>query len=67
MNGNITLYLDQWGNRFTSRTVRELREQIGGGRISKMFRDKRDGSTVHVGYVVGAHWLTAFKPIELPA
>lgn len=65
MKGRHTLFLDQHGNRFYSRTLRELRAQIPG-RISKMYRDTRNG-TLHVGYVIGRHWLTAFQPVELPA
>jgi len=67
MRGKTTLYIDQWGNRFYSPTVKHLREQVGGGRISKMYRNKRDGRTVHVGYVIGCHWLTAYQPVELAA
>ena len=67
MNGQPILYVDQWGNRWRVRTVRELHKRIGGGRLSKMFRDKADGDTVHCGYVVGQHWCTAYRPIELPA
>ena len=64
MKGHLTLYLDQFGNRFYSRTVRGLRKQIPG-RLSKMYRDTTSG-TRHVGYVIGQHWLTAFQPVELP-
>lgn len=69
MNGKFTLYLDQWGNKFTASSVRELRGQIGmgGSRVSKMFREKQDGRTVHVGYVIGRHWLEAFQPVEVAA
>jgi len=67
MNGNLTLYRDQYGNTFKARTVRELRAVIGGGRISKMYVDKADGRTVHCGYVIGQHWLTAYQPVEIPA
>ena len=65
MKGQLTLFLDQYGNRFYSRTLRELRSQIPG-RLSKIYRDSKSG-TLHVGYVIGQHWLTAFQPIELPA
>jgi hypothetical protein len=65
MNGITMLYLDQWGNRFWAHSVRTLRERVGGGAVSKMYRDKADGSTVHVGYVVGQHWLTAYQPVEV--
>lgn len=69
MNGKLRLYIDQWGNRFYASTVKELREQIGmgGSRVSKMYVDKKDGRTVHVGYVVGRHWLSMFAPVEIEA
>lgn len=67
MKGKRTLYIDQWGNRFWANTVKELRNQIGmgGSRVSKMYRDKKDGRVVHVGYVIGQHWLTAFHSVEV--
>ena len=39
MNGTLMLYLDQYGNHFYARTVRELREKVGssGSRIAKMY------------------------------
>ena len=69
MNGKQTLYIDQWGNHWHSNTVKDLRSQIGmgGKKVSKIYRDKTDGSLVHVGYVVGKHWLTAYQPIERTA
>lgn len=69
MNGKQTLFIDQWGNRFWAKTVKALRAQIAGGgsRVGKMYRDKKDGRVVHVGYVIGEHWLTAYQPVEIPA
>lgn len=61
------LYIDQWGNRFWAATRRALVDQLGGGRVSIMYQDKRDGSTVLCGYVIGRHWLTAYVPFEVPA
>lgn len=68
MNGKPTLFLDQWGNFFRACTVKELRRQIGmgGSRVSKMYVDKKDGRSVHIGYVVGRHWLTAYQRVEEP-
>lgn len=65
MNGKQTLYLDQFGNRWWAKTVKELRSQIGmgGSRVSKIYIDKKDGRTAHVGYVIGRHWLEAFQPV----
>lgn len=66
MNGKPTLYIDQWRGHYWAKTVKELREQIGmgGGRVSKMYVDKKDGRSVHIGYCVGQHWLTAYQPVE---
>jgi hypothetical protein len=67
MNGKTVLYIDQWGSRYWARTIADLRAQIGmgGSRVSKMYVDKKDGSVAHVGYVVGQHWLTAYRPVEV--
>ena len=69
MRGKQTLYLDQWGNKWWAKTVTELADKLGYSRrsVSKMYCDKVDGSVVHVGYVVGKHWCTAYQPVELPA
>jgi hypothetical protein len=61
------LYIDQFGTRIWARTVKQLRERAGGGRVSKMYVHKLDGRTVHVGYVVGRHWFAAYAPVERPA
>ena len=57
MHGKNTLYLDQWGHKYWAKTVKELRAQIEGGgrRVSKLYRDKKDGSVVSIGYVVSIH------------
>ena len=69
MNGELMLYIDQWGTKFWAHTVKDLRDQIGmgGSRVSKMYQDTKGGASVHVGYVVGQHWLTAYKPVEKKA
>jgi hypothetical protein len=65
MKNKTTLFIDQWGNKFIAKTVKELRLQIsaGGSRISKMYCDTKTG-TKHVGYVIGKHWLTAYQRVE---
>ena len=59
------LFIDQYGNRFYAHTVKELRKQIGGGgsKVEKMYRDRKDGSVIHTGYVIGNHWLTMYAPV----
>jgi hypothetical protein len=63
---DATLYVDQYGSIIVARTVAELREKAGGGRVSRMFADRGD-DTYHVGYVVGGlrgRWFRAFTPRE---
>ena len=69
MRGKTMLYVDQYGTRIYAKTVRELRAQVdmGGGRVFKIYRDLKDGRTVHVGYGVGNRWFDAFAPVQLPA
>lgn len=64
LKGQWTLFIDQHGQIFNGRTLADLKDQIAG-RVSKMYRDKADGSIVHCGYVIGQHWLTAYAPIEV--
>lgn len=66
MSNQRKLYIDQYGNRFWACTLKELRSQIGGGgsRVSTMYRDKKNGPPVRIGYVIGQHWLTAYVPLE---
>ena len=66
MNGKLMLYVDQYGNRYCAKTVKELRSQIENGwcRVNKMYVGKTDGRVVHVGYVIGPHWFTAYVPYE---
>jgi hypothetical protein len=69
MNGKPTLYIDQYGSKYWARTVRELRSEVGmgGSRVRKMYVDKKDGGSLHIGYVVGDHWLTAYQRVERAA
>ena len=67
MNGEMIMFIDQYGETIWCRTVKELRERASGGKVSKQYVDKNDGRTVHNGYVVGSRWFTAFKPVEIPA
>ena len=66
-NGKQTLFLDQFGQPVWAKTVKELIEQVGGSKASKMYTDKKDGSTVHCGYIVANRWFTAFQPLEVAA
>ena len=67
MNGQWTLYIDQYGKHVGASTVSELRKKAGGGKVFKIYADKKDGSTVHCGYGVGQRWFNAFRPVETSA
>lgn len=67
MNGKVTLYVDQWGNRFMARTVKELHAKVGGARPAKMYADRIGKPPIHIGYVVGGHWCTAYQRVERDA
>ena len=60
------LFVSQWGDRFYAASRKELKEQVPG-KVSIMYRDKKDGSSVRCGYVIGNLWLTQYEPVERPA
>lgn len=68
MKRKLLLYMDQFGNHFYARSVKELRQQIGmgGSRVSRMYEDRKDEPPVHIGYIIGGHWLMMFEPVERP-
>lgn len=66
MNKQVYLWRDQYGTTLHASTVKELRNKVGGGRVSKMFIDKSDGTTVHCGYVIGPSWFTKYARVEIP-
>ena len=59
------LFIDQYGNKFFAHTVKDLRKQIGmgGSKVEKMYCDRKDGSVIHTGYVIGGHWLSMYAPV----
>jgi len=56
--------IDQYGQTFHDlgkHPRKELMERLGCQHISKMYLDKKDGTSIHVGYVVGRHWCTLYE------
>ena len=55
--------IDQYGQTFhgLKHPRKDLCERLGRRHVSKMFVDRKDGSSVHVGYVIGGLWLTVYK------
>jgi hypothetical protein len=65
MNGKLILYIDQYGQKYFCRYVKELKtKHYLSGKISKMYVDSKDGNCYHKGYVIGKHWLTAYIPYK---
>lgn len=63
------IFIDQNNTVFYAPTIKKLKERYGlVGRVSKMYIDKLDGSSKHVGYVIGRHlWLTEVATVERKA
>ena len=61
------LWGDQYGNMIWATTVKELKQKAGPGRVFKIYRDKKDGTSVHCGYGVGKRWFDAYVPCEVEA
>jgi len=45
---------------------KELLNRLGHRKCRKMYCDRKDGSAIHVGYVIGRYWCTLYevKPFE---
>lgn len=61
--------IDQYGQTYHhlgKHPRKELMERLGCQHVNKIYLDKKDGRTVHVGYVIGQHWCTLYevKPFE---
>ena len=63
LRGKPTLLVDQFGMHVWACTLKELHEKVSGV-ISRMYVDTKDGRTLHIGYVVGNRWFTAFQRCE---
>lgn len=63
-------WIDQYGRVVFARTIKELRERAGGGRVFKIYKDCASVThgtiTKHVGYGVGHRWFNEFAPVERP-
>ena len=69
MRGKWIMYVDQYGNAISASSVRELCRRAGYARggAKLMYCDKKDGTVVRTGYIVGRHWFMAYVPYEVPA
>jgi len=58
--------IDQFGETYNIKKHprKELLEQLYRQHTSKMYVDKKDGSTRHVGYIIAGHWITVYEVHE---
>ena len=59
-NFRNTIYVSEKSPR------KDLLEYCGRKHADKIYRDKKDGATVHVGYIVAGQWWTFYKEVENP-
>jgi hypothetical protein len=62
MNKN-TMAVDQYGETYHALGLhprKALLEKLGRQHADKMYIDKKDGTSVHIGYIIGGLWLTLF-------
>lgn len=59
-----TMAVNQYGETFHALGAhprKALLEKFGRKHAAKMYRDKKDGSSVHVGYIIAGQWLELFS------
>lgn len=54
-------YIDQYHNIVWAKSLKRLKEEVGCKHAEKMYIDREDGTSVHIGYVIKGRWLNAFK------
>lgn len=66
MKKTYKLFIDQYWEIYNAMTIKELKEKYYlTWRISKLYRDKRDWSTVHCWYCIGSLWMDMYIPLEI--
>jgi hypothetical protein len=55
--------IDQYGNTYhgLAHPRKELLEKLNRKHASKIYRDLKNGDTVHVGYFIGNMWLILYE------
>ena len=55
--------IDQYGQTYhgLKHPRKDLLAQFGVKHADKMYVDKKDGSTKHVGYIIAGHWCRIFE------
>jgi len=56
--------IDQYGQHYDDLGKyprKALLEKLGYKNASKMYVDKKDGTVLHIGYIIGNLWITLYK------
>jgi hypothetical protein len=55
--------IDQYGQTYhgLEHPRKDLCKRLGRSHVDRMYQDKKDGSVVHVGYIIGGLWLTLYR------
>ena len=58
--------VDQYGDTYhgLEHPRKDLMEKLGRKGARKMYVDKKDGGTKHIGYVVAGRWITLYNVTE---
>lgn len=61
--------IDQYGQAYHSlgeHPRKALLTRLGKTSAQRMYRDKKDGKSVHIGWIIGGLWLTLYTvtPVE---
>ena len=62
--------IDQYGSVYPNLGPyprKALMQRIGIKHVERMYIDKNDGTTAHVGYVIGGCWISLYTAWERPA
>lgn len=58
--------IDQHGNAiYNCKTLKELKDRVGGKRVEKIYIDKKDGGRVWIGYVIKGRWFGVYQALEV--
>ena len=64
-----TMAIDQYGqthHNLGQHPRKALLERLGRKHADKMYVDKKDGSSVHIGWIIAGLWLSVYRvePLE---
>jgi len=60
----MIMAISQYGDKaalYSDHPRKELLQKFGQSKAAKMYCDRKDGSAVHIGYIVGGLWWTFYK------